>query len=153
VNLGEKLKKQMIEVKNQHPSSNTSPITSEKRKCPVQSFSQKENSFHLYVFVSFSIPESDWLALSNDAVKAGGVLVLRGLPEDSFAQLAVKLYLLRKKGLQATVQIDPRLFTRFDVQCVPCFVIEEDGHFDKLCGNVSLPFALEKMRLRKNTES
>ena len=99
----------------------------------------------LYVFVSFSMPEEAFLALSNEIVRVGGVMVLRGLPGNSFKNLAVKIYELKKQGLRATIQVDPRLFSKYSITTVPTFVTTKDGRYDKLSGNVSLAFALEKM--------
>jgi conjugal transfer pilus assembly protein TrbC len=102
----------------------------------------------LYVFVSFSMPDEAWITLSRDVQNVGGILVLRGLPGDSFKNLARKMHFLRQKGVHATVQIDPQLFTKFSIQSVPCFVVTDGDKFDKLNGNVSLAFALEKMEIK-----
>jgi hypothetical protein len=60
----ELLKKEVASVKTSHHHSPAHPHS-------------------LYVFVSFSMPEAVWLSLSEEAVKAGGVLVLRGLPDNN----------------------------------------------------------------------
>ena len=110
----------------------------------------------LYVFMSFSLPDETWMAISHEVEKTEGVLVLRGLPENSFKQLAVKIYNLRKIGVRATVQVDPRLFDKYRIDKVPTFVTTDNDRFDKVSGNVSLAFALGKMeteaaqRLRKH---
>ena len=91
------------------------------------------------------MPDEAWMSLSKEVEKVKGVMVLRGLPENSFQQLAMKMYDLRKRGVNATIQIDPRLFTKYDVERVPCFVTLEENTFDKLSGNISVSYALERM--------
>jgi type-F conjugative transfer system pilin assembly protein TrbC len=115
------------------------------KKCLVALPSVENIQTSLYVFVSFSLPEETWLTLSQEVTKVGGVLVLRGLPNNSFKQLAHKVHALREKGVLAPVQIDPKLFSKFAVTKIPCFVTTYKEDFDKLTGNVSLKFALEKM--------
>lgn len=115
------------------------------KKCLVSPPSVANIQTTLYVFVSFSLPEETWLSLSREVEKVGGVLVLRGLPDNSFKQLAYKIHALCEKGVLAPVQIDPKLFSKFDVTKIPCFVTTYKDDFDKLTGNVSLKFALEKM--------
>ncbi len=122
-----------------------------KKKCVFSESFSADPQTSLYVFVSFGLPDEAWLTLSKELEKSAGVFVLRGLPENSFHQLAEKLHALRKKGMQATVQIDPRLFTRFQISAVPSFVVSEGDLFDKLKGNVSLEFALEKMASQGET--
>jgi type-F conjugative transfer system pilin assembly protein TrbC len=143
----EYLKKILAEVKDSHHEYNSrSPNENEKRgKCITGSPIINDPQSPLYIFVSFSMSDTTWLSLSKEAEGIGGILVLRGLPENSFKQLAVKMHNLRKQGLRATVQIDPRLFVKYNIDKVPCFVTTEEERFDKLSGNVSLAFALDKM--------
>lgn len=116
-----------------------------KGKCAVSKNLREDPQTSLYVFVSFSMPDETWLMLSKEIEKTDGVLVLRGLPKNSFEHLAVKMHALRKQGMQATVQIDPRLFNKFGIENVPSFVTIDKNDFDKLSGNISLSFALSKM--------
>lgn len=100
---------------------------------------------NLYVFMSFSLPDELLISLSKELEKTGGIFVVRGLPYNSFKEFARKLYGLRKKGLNAPVQINPKLFKKYDIQNVPAFVAIDEDSFDKISGNVSLAFALKKM--------
>jgi type-F conjugative transfer system pilin assembly protein TrbC len=113
-------------------------------KC-VKTTPSQDQQFNLYVFVSFSMTDESWLSISKAVEQLGGSLVLRGLPNNSFQELAKKIHDLRKRGVNAHIQIDPRLFTKYAIEKVPCFVVLEESSFEKLYGNVSLPFALEKM--------
>lgn len=74
-----------------------------------------------------------------------GQTALRGLPGNSFKQLAKTLHRLRTKGLEATVQVEPRLFSKYGITTVPTFVTEAGELFEKLVGNVLLVFVLDKI--------
>lgn len=92
----------------------------------------------LYIFASFSMPESLLRAYALDAARAGGILVFRGVTEgmDLHEFLATRLSLLVRPGLAATpIQIDPRLFDAYRIERVPTLVLAEsqDGPTDNLC--------------------
>ncbi len=112
----------------------------------------------LYIFVSTSMPKpllSDYLA---EAVRYGGVLVLKGLPNGSFRELTKLITELTSKdeylANSASFQIDDEAFEKFTITSVPTMVIakEEEYHpnqssmpiYDKISGNVGIRFALEK---------
>lgn len=97
----------------------------------------------LFAFVSFSMPDEALLVLAKDIGTVGGVLVLRGLPDNSFKALAKRLLVLKEKGLTTTIQINPRLFEDYNVAMVPAFVLPGEQTFDKVSGHISLEYALE----------
>lgn len=99
----------------------------------------------LYVFMSFSLEDSLWVQYSKEMEKIGGVFVLRGLPGNSFKELADRIFDLQEKGVSIPIQIHPKLFQECDVQLVPAIVVIEGSGFDKVAGNLSLKCALEKM--------
>ena len=142
----EVLRGTLAEIKLAYPHSKTlnenNPI---KGKCLLNAPISLEPETSLYIFVSFSMPDDAWLLLSKEVEKTGGIFVLRGLPNNSFKQLAEKLYALRLNGVNATVQVDPRLFHKYNIEKVPSFVTVDENDFDKLSGNVTLAYALEKM--------
>jgi conjugal transfer pilus assembly protein TrbC len=142
----EELKKTMSELKgNNHAEKYIKELTV-KGKCSVTQGLKTDPETNLYLFVSFSMPDEAWISLSKEAEKIGAIFVLRGLPENSFQTLSIKMQDLRKKGMRAAVQINPRLFDRFEVSKVPCFVSLNEEKFDKISGNISLNYALKKMR-------
>jgi len=104
-----------------------------------------EEAGALLAFASFSIPDRLWLELSTQVESAGGVILLRGLPESSFKKLAQKLLVLRDQGVNAPIQIDPQRFTEYGVDTVPVYVVIEEGKHDKITGNISLTYALDKI--------
>lgn len=106
----------------------------------------QENLFEgkLLIFVSFSMPDNIWLELSQEAKKYGAILVVRGLPKNSFVVFSKKLLSLRKKGMDADVDIDPEAFQKYKIKQVPSFVIEDSKNYDKVSGNISLGYFLER---------
>ncbi len=107
----------------------------------------------LIIFISLSMPSQSLVALNAQAKKAGGLLVIRGLVNNSFKETANVLQGLSAKGVD--VIVDPRLFEAFAVTSVPTFVVTPtDSHpcgdkkcsytpiHDRISGNVSLEYAL-----------
>jgi type-F conjugative transfer system pilin assembly protein TrbC len=110
----------------------------------------------LIIFISTSMPKESLIALGEQAKKADGLLVLRGLVNNSFKETASLLQGISPQGLDAI--IDPRLFEAFAVESVPTFVVTPiDSHpcgdrackftplHDKIAGNISLEYALEQI--------
>lgn len=101
------------------------------------------------VFMSFSVQESTWIALSKEVEEVGGIFVLQGLPNDSYKELTTKIHRLRKKGVGAIIQIHPQLFQNYQVMQVPTFVLVDNKGSDfiatKVSGNFSVLVALSKI--------
>ena len=103
----------------------------------------------LYVFVSFSMPAKTIEDISKLAKKVDGVLVLRGLHNNSFKETAQKINELVAKTNWGMV-ISPEEYTKFNINAVPAFVLAELDfkgevkRHDKLAGNVSLDYALRE---------
>ena len=93
----------------------------------------------IQIFMSFSVPDEVWLSLDSD--KEGVIFVIRGLPNESFADLSQKLFKLREKGLKGPVQINPNAFDEYQVSSVPTFLYKEYT----LSGSVSLDYAKSKI--------
>ena len=102
----------------------------------------------LRVFASFSMPEETWIQLSKDLEKIGGIFVLKGLPNGSFQEFLQKVMELRKKGVAVSIEIDPDSFEKYEVTAVPTFVLVNGESFEKVVGNVSVSYALEKLEIR-----
>ncbi|MDP4154957.1 MAG: type-F conjugative transfer system pilin assembly protein TrbC [Bacillota bacterium] len=108
----------------------------------------------LLVFVSFSMPAESLNALNAQVNRVGGKLVLRGLANGSFQQMAQKL-----KDLQIDIIIDPTLFEAYQVNQNPTFILrstpttspEEEVPHDRLTGNVSLEYVLEQFSAHGET--
>lgn len=96
-----------------------------------------------FVFISLGMSDEILLSLANEAEKVGGTLILRGLPNNSFRELAKRMLHLKEKGLSASIQIHPAIFQEYGVTGVPAFVLKEDANFEKVSGNISIEYVLE----------
>lgn len=120
----------------------------------------------LMIFVSLSMPEGSLTRLVYQAQRSGGVLVLRGLKNNSLKATAEALRKYEQLA-KATWQINPPAFTKFRVKVVPTFVVAKSkealspsvdgcadpGAFAAVAGDVSLDFALEHItRVRPDME-
>lgn len=114
--------------------------------CPKLSVSNPNSESHFFVFVSFSMPDSLWVSLSQELEAVGGVFVIQGLPTNSFKELAHKIYELRQKNVNADIQLHPQLFQDYEIHHVPTFVVQEEEEWHKLAGSVSVAFALEQFK-------
>jgi len=110
-----------------------------------------ESDMRLYVFMSFSVPISIWQQLSQLLEKIGGAFVLRGLPGNSFQDYSEKVQEMTTMKIRAPILVDPLLFSKYEIQAVPAFLIEEPNHFDLIAGNISLVYALDYMSRKGET--
>jgi conjugal transfer pilus assembly protein TrbC len=108
-------------------------------------------------FASTSMPPASLRQMLDDVSHAGGVVVLRGLPNNSAKALTAALAKVAREGEQLeNVGIDPRLFRAFDVTAVPAYVVTTsdfdlcDGFdcrtdvppHDRMTGNVTVEHVL-----------
>ncbi len=107
----------------------------------------------LIICVSFSMTDQALLSLAEELESLGGVLILRGLPDNSFKELAKRLTSLKNKGLQAAIQINPQLFQDYNITQVPTFILREEKEWYKLSGHVSLDYALEQFEKEKSSKA
>lgn len=106
----------------------------------LKAFSEDE----ILIFASFSLPDNIWLELSKEAKEFGARIVVRGLPDNSFKKFSSRLHALQKRGMSASVDIDPELFQKYGITKVPSFVVKDTKGFDKVSGSISLEYFLEK---------
>lgn len=115
------------------------------------------------VFLSFSMPEKSLQAWLLQCKQSGATPVIRGLIHNSFKDTMTAIQTFSKKtGIG--MQLDPILFKTFDVTEVPAVVYVKDTpacpanmncrpvNYDSLYGDVSLDYALEKMRVDEQSE-
>jgi conjugal transfer pilus assembly protein TrbC len=136
--------------KNPLESDNSNALQKDCKSCGSNDGSE-ETSSALYVCLSFSLEDSLWIQFSKEIEKIGGTIVIRGLPNNSFKELADRLFELQEKGVTAPIQIHPKLFQDCDVQLVPTIIVLEGNRYDKISGNVSIKYALEKMSQQGET--
>lgn len=108
-------------------------------------------------FASLSMPEESLKQMIADVHKAGGVVVLRGLPANNGRTFAAAMRRVMSQDAAANVAIDPRLFRAFNVQAAPTYVAVSTSFapcddfacetavppFDRIIGNVTVQYALE----------
>jgi len=114
----------------------------------------------LLIFVSFSMPREALVRTIEQAERAGGTLVFRGLKGDSMKQMGEEVRALIGER-NVSVAIHPPAFQQFTIRRVPAVVIAnaragsvmEDGcsrpeTFAKVTGDVTLNFALDYIERR-----
>lgn len=116
---------------------------------------QHKHLDQLMIFVSSSMPKEALIQYSIQSKKAGAVLVLRGLINNSFKQTTSFIYSLNKQGTMAI--IDPLSYRNFNITQIPQIVVIADNHgckwgrcqhtpkHDKIQGNITLEYALEQI--------
>lgn len=115
------------------------------KKCLTTVDPTSDTEIPLYVLISFSVPDETWVTLSKEMEKIGAVFALRGLPHNSFKELSKKIQHLNLLGVKAAIQINPELFTTYEIDRVPSFLVINDGGYSKVSGNISLAYAIEKL--------
>jgi len=109
----------------------------------------------LLVFISFSMPKTTLAQLSVQVRKAGGVLVLRGVVNNSIKETIAAMHDLSKQGVPAIIH--PKLFKMYNVRQVPAFVMHDPEYtrvhdekqtviIDKMAGNVTLDYVLRQFQ-------
>jgi len=92
-------------------SKNSEALSTKKcLTCTQESINSSDALPSVLVFVSFSLADGVWLSLSEDLKKLDGAFVLMGIPQNSFKELAQKIYKLRQQGPSATIPMHPRFF-------------------------------------------
>ncbi len=90
------------------------------------------------IFVSASLPQASLKILAYQAVRHNARLVIRGMVKDSMVETA-KLV----DEIDHPLDIDPKLFERFNIMKVPVFMIYHANAWHTVSGNVDLNFAIE----------
>ena len=123
-----------------------------------------------FVLVSFSMPEASLERLAHDAKDAGVPLVFRGVPETKPSSDS-KPPLLNPQSLAAfqplidsgaEVQLNPELFSEFNIRQVPALIIKEESPASSggciqsakaviVPGDVTLGYALDRLTDRKDS--
>lgn len=109
----------------------------------------------LMVFVSFSMPEASLKELGEQVAKLGGVLVLRGMYNNSLTATFKKMQSLSEKGVPTIIH--PGLFKKFNIKTVPAIaLVDKENSYclktESMCtpvadlttGNVTLFYALNQ---------
>ncbi|WP_419235617.1 type-F conjugative transfer system pilin assembly protein TrbC [Rickettsia endosymbiont of Nabis limbatus] len=96
----------------------------------------------IYIFVSFSMPDSALKSYYIEAEQKGVRLVMRGLKNNSFVETKAKA-----DEIGISFDIDPNLFEKYQITSVPIVVIDNNqDKVKKLAGHIGLNDALQIMQ-------
>lgn len=128
-------------------------LVNELKKVEKNIFSKEEN-VDFYMFASFGLSDSLLRQMLDYAKIYNGVIVLKGIENNSFKQTAEHIQRLSKEGEEAAIIIDPTLFKQFEVERVPAYILAKQEKcpvgisckpsYDKITGNITPKYALEK---------
>lgn len=111
----------------------------------------------LKVFVSSSMGTELLKTYAKEARRYGGVLVFKGLPDNSWVKLNKTVMEIVGNEEGVGIQIDPEEFDRFNIKTIPAFVLikeadwitgtseemaEDRVTYDKVTGNIGIETAL-----------
>lgn len=122
------------------------------KKCSSSSTIDPDVQHGVSIFMSFSLSDATWIALSRELESVGGAFILCGLPENSFAYLSKRLKHLSEKGVRAPVILNPQEFSKYGIEKCPAFIVKDEKGFDILYGNISLLAALQLIAERGETK-
>ncbi|HCI8581984.1 TPA: type-F conjugative transfer system pilin assembly protein TrbC [Enterobacter cloacae] len=105
----------------------------------------EKDMFPAIYFVSLGIPHEGLLPMLKDARRYNIPPTLRGLVNNDMRQTAAAMFELNKEDKDAGVQIDPTLFSQYNITTVPALVVTCPGHHDVIRGSLPLQQALEKV--------
>lgn len=128
------------EFKGNCPSCWTSPFAGE--IADTDEINDEDKELVLRIFVSSSMPLSSIRQYFKDSGKYKAILVLKGLPNNSFKQLTQFVQVIGSKE-RGNLIMDERLFEQFKVGTVPTIILAANGKTDQLVGNVTTAYALE----------
>lgn len=96
-------------------------------------------------FVSFSIPEEGLKRMLHETRQYGIPATLRGLINNDMKTTTDAVMQLVKDGVTDGVQIDPTLYSQYNIRSVPALVVRCQTGYDVVRGNIRLKQALEKV--------
>lgn len=96
-------------------------------------------------FVSFSIPEEGLKRMLHETRQYGIPATLRGLINNDMKTTTDAVLQLVKDGVTDGIQIDPTLYSQYNIRSVPALVVRCQTGFDVVRGNIRLKQALEKV--------
>jgi type-F conjugative transfer system pilin assembly protein TrbC len=94
------------------------------------------------IFVSLGMPQLALKQFMNDGYKYNVPVVIRGLYHNSFQETVDKIFALIKENKRGGVLVDPIWFKDFGIESVPAFVVQQNGKFDVVYGNIPFKRAL-----------
>lgn len=96
-------------------------------------------------FVSFSIPEEGLKRILHETTHYAIPATLRGLVDNDMKTTTDEVMALVKDGTTDGVQIDPTLYSQYNIRSVPALVVHCQAGYDVVRGNIRVEQALEKI--------
>ncbi|MDD9665877.1 type-F conjugative transfer system pilin assembly protein TrbC [Klebsiella pasteurii] len=96
-------------------------------------------------FVSFSIPEEGLKRMLHETRQYGIPATLRGLVNNDMKTTTDAVLQLVKDGVTDGIQIDPTLYSHYNIRSVPALVVRCQTGYDVVRGNIRLKQALKKV--------
>lgn len=96
-------------------------------------------------FVSFSIPEVGLKHMLHETRQYGIPATVRGLINNDMKTTTDAVLQLVKDGVTDGIQIDPTLYSQYNIRSVPVLVVRCQTGYDVVRGNIRLKQALEKV--------
>ena len=127
-----------------HPTTDLS-VLPQRQQDLINRLQGEKDTFPAIYFVSLGIPREGLLPMLKDARRYNIPPTLRGLVNNDMRQTAAAMFELSKEDKDAGVQIDPTLFTQYNITTVPALVVTCPGHHDVIRGSLPLQQALEKV--------
>jgi len=110
------------------------------------------DSVNIRVFVSFSMPKALLKETLAESARLHIPAFLNGLHKNSMAKTASKIFELSRDVPNLNLNIDPTAFERYGIHQVPALVVERQGRFDVIYGNLSLSEGLNRIVNRGETK-
>lgn len=105
-------------VKSEALDTNNQDLISAQQTDFNNMFNQAEE-INFYMFASFSLSDTHLRQMMDYAKLYNGVIVFRGIENNSFKRTAEHIQSLAKEGEEASIIIDPTLFKEFQIVQVP----------------------------------
>ncbi|MTC74224.1 type-F conjugative transfer system pilin assembly protein TrbC [Providencia sp. wls1919] len=108
-----------------------------------------KRSLGAYYFVSFSIPDKALISMLYDASKFGINPVIAGMHENDMKATTDKILniIIDSGGVVQGLDINPILYTKYNISSVPALVVYCENGFDIIRGNVRIKEALNEIRV------
>ena len=113
-----------------------------------------EKKVNFYMFASLGLSDQILRQMLDYTKIYNGIIVLRGVEDNSFKKMSEHIQRLTKEDEELAIIIDPTLFKKFNVEQVPTYVLAKQekcpagvscqAHYDKIIGNITPKYALEK---------
>ncbi len=125
-----------------------------KQRVNLNELFKPKEAVNFYMFASFSLSDNILRQMIDYTKAYNGIIVFRGLKENSFRKTADHIQGLVGETTEAPIIIDPPLFKKFNVKVAPTYVLTKQKScpthtnclqsYDKISGNITPKYALNK---------